>query len=249
MSKIKNSFLSLACIALLFLSGTASAQLGFSTTRVEVKPGANIQFENFIMQFKAAAEEINWPYGWNASQVAVGNTNQYLFVAPFDSHEQLSTPVTAVLGQAHSPSEVAEILQDLRDSTSSLVTGTYYARDDLSNPPSSPPANQELILTVQVNAKAGMQMQFEEWVKRVVDGSEGVTWNAFAKGFGVGPGYVFRSGLTWAALDQPAPSPQQRVMDAFGPVAGNAIINLGAASMESNITQLLRQRPDLSYSP
>lgn len=248
---LRRSVVSIFALSLLLLSGLVAAQaMGFSTTRVVVKPGATGQFERFISNFKAAAEEVDWPNGWNASQVAIGNTNQYLFVAPFSSHSQLSTPVAALLAQAHSPDEVAEIVQDLRESTESLVTGTYYPRADLSHPPAQPLQNQEVIMTIQVNAKPGMEMPFEEWIHRVVDASgDNVTWSGFVKGFGEGPGYVFRIPMTWDMLDQTSPSPAQRVMSAYGPIAGNAIVGMGAEATESRQNQILVPRPDLSYSP
>lgn len=249
MNKKKTSFVSLACIALLFLSGTASAQLGFSVTNVEVKPGAAPQFENFILQFKEAAEDIDWPTAWTASVVAVGNTNQYQFVSAFESHSQLATPVSVVLGQARSQSEAAEILQGLRDSTVSLTTATFYPRPDLSNPPDQPIANPEVIVSIGVEAKPGTQLEFEEWIRRVVDASGDITWNTFVKGYGEGPNYVFRSPSTWADLDQAPTSPQQRVMEQYGPIAGSSIVDRGSASTSSANYSLIVNRPDLSYSP
>lgn len=251
--KVVQTIASVICTGLLLISASVFAQnqpMGFITTRVDVKPGANGQFENFIMQFKAAAEETNWPSAWNASQVAVGTTNQYLFISPFNSHQELATPVTAVLARAHSSDEVAEIVVGLRESVANMVTGTYYQRDDMSHPPASPVQNQEVVLSIQVNATPGRELAFEEWLHRVVDASaDNITWMAFNKGFGDGPDYVFRIPQTWADLDGPASSPQQRVLNAFGPIAGNAIVNMGANATASRTYQLHVPRPDLSYSP
>lgn len=238
-----------AVATLFFLVGTASAQLGFSVTNVEVKPGAAPQFENFIMEFKAAAEDSDWPTAWTASQTAVGNTNSYQFVAAFESHSELSTPVAVVLGQARSPEDAARILQGLRDSAVSLTTATYYPRSDLSNPPAQALTNPEVIVSIGVNANAGAQLDFEEWIRRVVDSSGPTTWNTFVKGYGEGPNYVFRSPTSWAALDQQPSSPQQRVIEQYGPIAGNTIIDIGAASTASANYSLVVNRPDLSYSP
>ncbi len=238
-----------AC-GLLTLSSIASAQLGFTVTRVEVEPGAAGQFETFIRNFKAAAEEANWPSGWTASQVAVGNTNQYVFVSPFQSHSQLATPVTALLTQVHSPDEVVEVVQDLRDSVRTLVTGTYYAREDLSNPPAQAISNPEVIVSIAVDIEPGKNLEFEEWIQRVVGASDVNYWNTFTKGYGEGPNYVFRSPMaSWSDLDQAPVSPQQRVMDQYGPLAGSSILARGQGATASATYSLIVDRPELSYSP
>jgi len=237
--------------SLLILSSPSFAQqpLGYNVTRVEIRPGTNLQFERFITRFKQGAERINWPTPWTAEQVAVGNTLTYMFIAPFNSFSQLSTPATAVLGQAYTPAEAEEILNDLTASAVSLTTGTYHPRADLSHPRMSPVPNQEVVTAIQVSVKPVAQLDFENWVHKVVEGSGGVYWNGLVKSYGEGPDYVFRSPGTWAQLDQPVVSPQQRVLTEFGGAEGARIIEQAMAATESAGYSLSVSRPDLSYTP
>lgn len=239
------------CLGMAVFAGRAQAQqpLGYVVTQVEVEPGAAGQFETFIRNYKSAAEAIDWPTGWTASQVAVGNTSSYTFVSPFTSHSELSVPAAALLSQAHPADEVAEIVQDLRESVKSLVTGTYYFREDLSNPLPQAMNNPEVFLAIGVNIEPGTNLDFEYWIQRVADASDSNFWNGLIKGYGEGFNYVFRTPTTWAALDQALTPPQQRVHDQYGRIAGTAITDLAAGSVVEAVYNLAVNRPELSYTP
>ncbi|MDA0927134.1 MAG: hypothetical protein O2861_03535 [Proteobacteria bacterium] len=239
------------CFGMAVLAGSVQAQqpLGYVVTQVEVEPGAAGQFETFVRNYKAAAEAIDWPTAWTASQIAVGNTNSYTFVSAFTSHSQLSVPSAALLSQAHSADEVVEIVQDLRESVKSLVTGTYYLREDLSNPFPQAMSNPEVFVTIGVNIEPGTNLDFEYWIQRVADASDSNFWNGLVKGYGEGFNYVFRTPTSWAALDQAPTSPQQRVLDQYGPIAGTAITDLAAGSAVEAVYNLVVNRPELSYTP
>jgi len=238
-------------VSALTLPGISSAQepLGFSVLSVEIKPGTNQQFEAFIRKFKEGAENTNAANGWATSQTAVGNTSLYSFVSPFNSFEELSTPVTALLGQAFTPFEAAEMLESFSEVVISSTSGTYHAAANISKPAAEAIPNPEVISSIAVNINPGMQIQFEAWVEKVVEASDGPTWNAFSKSFGEGPDYVFRTPGNWALFDNGASSAQQRVLDEFGSREGQIIVDSGNAATQSRSNSLLTNRPDLSYTP
>jgi hypothetical protein len=172
-------FLSLLSLVLLGVTGASLAQEvpeRYSTLTVEVKPGANAQYEEFILAFKAAAEKTNSPLHWLVSQTEVGGSNNYIFHRPIASWRELETPVGAILRQAYNEREVQRLLGLEAASATSVHTAAYIARPDLSRPG---PAIENVVAVnyIDIKVRYGMNQEFEDVARHVVEASAATTPN------------------------------------------------------------------------
>ena len=93
-SLFKYSVLSLVSILAVMISFTANAEeappTGYSVLSIEIKPGSQGQFEEFILKFKQAADHIGTVPTWYATSPGVGEDNVYSFASPFMSFGELA---------------------------------------------------------------------------------------------------------------------------------------------------------------
>jgi hypothetical protein len=120
----------------------------YSTITIEVKPGMNAQFEEFIGKLKAAAEQTNSTFRWLASQSVSGNP-VYTFSRSYGSFAALGE-AGPDLAKVYGAAESARLLGLLQASAANESTSIYVARPDLSRPPPAPVAGAAAAAPVAV---------------------------------------------------------------------------------------------------
>jgi len=224
----------------------AAGPMGFNVLTIEVKPGTQAVFEQFVVKYKEAADKIGTIPSFFASSPGVGDNTIYTFVTPFNSFADLSSQ-QQVLQKVYEPEEVAKLLSMFSDSVVASSSATYHPRSDLSKPAAVAIEAPEVVMAVSVVVHPGMAADFETWIAKLKSASENQNWLAYSRSFGAGPEYAFRIPGNWSDFDTPAGSPQARILAKFGAMEGAKINAQGAAAMASISQTLTRTRADLSH--
>jgi len=263
-SQLKSVALLTLCIGSLIGMSGASAQNApekYMVLTVEVKPGMDAQFEQFIHKFRDAVEKNKGPQHWLASSSMSGNA-VYVFTVPFATWtgqfgQEAPNPLIAAYGEQ----EAAKALGLLAASAESETTAIYVARPDLSRPRpqatgGQPAATPVAVEYVDLNVKIGKEQQFEGYVKKLIEATNKAEptayWQMRQRTFGPGntPGYrAVVQYLTWADLDKQNKPFQQRLTEAFGAADAEKIQGLAADALQGRNQRLARVRVDLERPP
>jgi hypothetical protein len=255
MSRFKYSVLGLVSILAVSISFVTNAEeappTGFSIFSVEIKPGSQGQFEEFIVKFKQAADLVGTVPTWFASSPGVGQDNIYTFATPFKSFGELAEQ-RPILQEVYEAAEVTRLLALYQDAVVSTQTYLMHPRPDLSRsaPPRESPA--EISLTVGITVNSGMVPEWEEYVKKLIEATDQTAkdayWNAYAPGFGATPrSFAVRILMNWVDLDIPNKPFPERLNEAFGKREGAKIFAAGEASVANIEYAIRRNRVDLSH--
>ncbi len=253
---IKNRSISLLSLALLCIASTSLAQDApgrWSVLTVEVKPGANAQFEEFIQAFREAAVETDSSLYWLVSQTEVGGSNNYAFHRPISSWAEVETPAGAILSEVYEDQEVERLLALYNSSAARIHTAAYLDRPDLSR--AAPPMPDVVAVNyLDIGIHQGMNQQFEEFVRHLVEASEATApsayWEMRAPSFGARNAYrVVVAFSEWADADVVQKPIPQRLAEHYGEVRGAQILEEGNAAIESFRSSLRRTRGDLARPP
>jgi hypothetical protein len=265
-SHLKYSALVALCTATLSMSSGVGAQTAppqkYNVITVEVKPGANAQFEEFVHKLRDAVEKNKGPERWLASQSMSGNP-VYTFTRPFASWAgEFGQAASDPLVKAYGDQEAARLVGLLAASTANESTAIYVARPDLSRPRPAPAAGSPAATPVAVefldlNVKLGKEQQFEGYVKKLIEATNKAAPNAYwemrQRQFGPGNAAAYRVVLTfptWADLDKPPEKPlQQRLTEQFGAAEGERLQALATDALQGENSRLNRVRPDLGRPP
>jgi hypothetical protein len=262
-SQLKSVALPALCIGSLIGMSGASAQNApekYRVLTVEVKPGMDAQFEEFIHKFRDAVEKNKGPQHWLASSSMSGNA-VYFFTVPFatwagEFGQNAPNPLIAAYGEQ----EAAKVLGLLAASTESETTAIYAARPDLSRPrpqaTSGQAATPVAVEYVDLNVKIGKEQEFEGYVKKLIEATNKAEptayWQMRQRAFGPGNTPSYRAVvqfLTWADLDKQGKSLQQRLTEAFGAAEGEKIQGLASDALQGVNQRLARVRIDLERPP
>jgi quinol monooxygenase YgiN len=257
---VKTSVVIGACAVLLSAScGTAAQEPPpkFSSVTIEVKPGMNEQFEEVVRKFRDAAEQTNGPQRWLASQSMSGNPI-YTINVPFATWAEFGPPPADgnPLVAAYGQEEANRILGLLREAEQSVTTTIYVARADLSRPAPESDATPVAVLYIDLNVRLGMEQQFEDYAKQVIEATNATEPNAYwqmrQRMFGPGNAAGYRVVVTfaqWADLDvEPKPIPQ-RMEEHFGAEEAARLATAGLATIQGINERLNRVRSDLARPP
>ena len=254
------SFLGVLLVMLGASSGIqaqGAAQM-YSTITVEVKPGMNAQFEEFVGKLKAAAEQTNSSFRWLASQSVSGNP-VYSFSRPFGSFAALGE-AGPDLAKVYGAAESARLLGLLQASTTNESTTIYVARPDLSRPApavaGAAAAAPVAVLFVDLAVRPGKEQSFEEYVKKLIVAVNAKSptqyWTMRQRSFGPGntPGYrVVVTFQKWADLDTPPKPMQQTLVEQYGATEGARLEALSNDAVQGVTQRLNRVRADLGRPP
>lgn len=222
-----------------------------SVLQVEVNPGNQGVFEEFVRHYKAAADQVGTTPSWSASSPAIGSTTRYVFARPFSSFRELASPLNPMT-EVYSTEEIARLQEIFRSSVFSSRTVTYDVRPDLSRPAPQGGPEPEVALATLIDVRLGKLVQFEIYAMKVREATAKVApdeyWTMYAPGIAAGNTYLVLSPTTWAKLDDRASPISQRLMEAFGRREGQEIVDSGLETISSVSSQLRRIRPDLSHA-
>jgi len=216
---------------------------------VIVKPGAGAKFEEFIGKYKEAAEKINAPYYWLASQAAVGGGDSYDIVLQFSSWKAFDNP-RDVLKDAFGANEAKRLWSLLEDSAVSTTTAAYTANPELSRP--APQSNQAevAVLLIHLTVRPGMDMQFYEYAKKVKEATDATApnlyWTMLMPDIGASGPLVAIPISSWSDLDTSGKPIPQRLTEHLGAAEGFRVQAMGQAAVESLTTKVHRVRMDLA---
>jgi hypothetical protein len=262
-SHIRSSVFIATCAVILTASCSTSAQNApqkFSVATVEVKPGMAGQLGEFIKKFRDAVEKTKGPQRWLASESMSGNS-VLIFTMPFGTFADLANVAGDPLVAAYGEQEAARLLGTLQSAVASESTTIYTDRPDLSRPRPAPAGGAAgnppvAVLYVDINVKAASVSQFESFVKKLIEATSATApteyWNMRQRMFGPGntPGYrVVVQFPTWADLDKPGKSIEQRIREHFGAEEGDKLLAANADTILGVNQRLARVRSDLARPP
>ena len=251
--------LRLSCLTLC-LVGVTSAGLAqnppgrWHVLTVDVRPGMNGQFVEFMTAFKEAADEIDYPMYWLTSQSAVGGTNNYTFHRYLPTGwNELEVSPGGVLGQVHNDREVERLLGLYNASAAHASSAGYNDRPDLSREGPEPTV-VDAVTYIDVTVHQGMNQQFEEYVRQIITATDAVApdihWTMRSPSHGADNAYrVVIAYEDWADIDAPGTPVPQRLIDHFGAARGAKIWAEGQEAIERIDTSLRRTHPDLTRWP
>jgi len=259
---VSTSFLGILAVMLSASSGVQAQQAPqmYSSITIEVKPGANAQFEEFIGKFKAAAEQTNSSLRWLASQSVSGNP-VYTFTRSFGSFAAFGD-AGPDLTKAYGAPESARLLGLLQASAVNESTSIYVARPDLSRPPPAAAAGAAAaaapvaVLFVDFAVRPGKEQGFEEYTKKLIVAANAKTPNMYwimrQRAFGPGntPGYrVIVTFQKWADLDTPPKPQQQTMLEQYGAAEAARLEGVANDAVQGATQRLNRVRGDLGRPP
>ena len=136
---------------------------------IDVKPGANAQFEAYIQKILEAADNVGAQQTWVASQVAYGSSlNRYLFASQMENWDALDgwTAVPKLLEQAYGKEEGAKILNQGRATIANLDSQISRLLPELSyNNDGAASAPMYRVRVARV--RRDMQDEYRGFVRRV----------------------------------------------------------------------------------
>ena len=261
----RSSALVALCTATLVISPGICAQTAapqkYDVITIEVKPGANAQFEEFVHKLRDAVEKNKGPERWLASQSMSGNS-VYTFTRPFATWAgEFGQAASDPLIKAYGDQEAARLLGLLAASAANESTAFYVGRPDLSRPrppvaAGSPAATPVAVEYLDLNVKLGKEQQFEGYVKKLIEATNKAAPNAYwemrQRQFGPGNAAGYRVVLTyatWADLDKPEKPLQQRLTEQFGGAEGERLQGLATDALQGVNSRLNRVRTDLERPP
>ncbi len=255
MSWFKNCVLSFICalgVAVPLVASAAEAPpTGFSIFAVEIKPGSQGQFEEFILKFKQAADQLGNPPSWYASSPGVGQDNIYTFASPFNSFGELAEQ-RPILQEVYDEAEVMRLFGLYSNSVVRTETFLVHPRPDLSRP--SPPMDNpaEITLTLGITIDPAKTEAYETYVKQLAEATDKTAkdayWNTYIGGIGSAAGtYGVRIPMNWVDLDTPVKPFSERLNEAFGKRKGEKILAAGEAVGAKIEYAIRRNRADLSH--
>jgi hypothetical protein len=182
----------------------------------------------------------------------------YTVNVPFATWAEFGPPPAGgdPLFTAYGEDEARRILGLLESSVESTTTTVYVARPDLSRPPPESDATPVAVLYIDLNVRLGMERQFEDYAKKVIEATNAVEPNAYwqmrQRMFGPGNAAGYRVVVIfqqWADLDvEPKPIPQ-RMEEHFGADEAARLEESGLASIQGINERLNRVREDLARPP
>ena len=141
---------------------------------IQVEPGANAQFEEYIKKIKEAAEKTGATLYWGASQLTYGGPgNSYAIGLQFDKWGEMDGwgAVPQILEEAYGEEEAAKILRSGGMAIASSETTISRLMEDLSyNLKAMAPAPMIRVRVSEI--KRDMQQDYRVFIAKVNEASE-----------------------------------------------------------------------------
>jgi hypothetical protein len=223
-----------------------------SILTIDVKPGANAQFEEFIAKYREAAERTGSALRWLAASSETGSS-RYSFARPFGSFSALADEGPDLM-KVYGPDEARRLMGVFQAAVSGMATAIYTARPDLSRPGPQSQTAPVAVLFIDVTVRPNREADFEDLAKKVVEASDATApeahWNMFAPLFGGGSTYrVVVDVPSWNFLDKPPKPIEQRLREHFGEGEAQRLNELMTAVVDHVDQSLNRVRPELARPP
>ena len=243
-----------AVAIVLCLSGVLMAQQNFGTI-------AALEFQKLksgmVQQYEAARKT---KAAWHKQQ----NDPLPLFVWEVLSGENTGSYIVGRVGQhwadmdkpaLSDEADKAEFQKVVASAVESVVTRYYEYMPKISNGDMTGPAKFSEILIFET--KYGREADFRSAIGRIHEGGQKTSWPvkyewyALANGGSSGQFVLVLPRNSWADFeDKPDVKPfREMIKEAFGQSEADSIINRIDGSVETETTEIIQFRPDLSYLP
>ncbi len=250
---VRSFAIAVLAIVPLFASAQEAQPTRWFVQQFNIKPGQQGTFEQLVLRYKAAAQELGDENGWFANSPAVGDMSVYSFASELKTWTQMSDRsdlVVEAFGE-QAGQQAAAMAQASVESVQSMV---MMHRPDVSIPRSeeSPPA--EATMMYFITLKPGVGEAWNEYMQNVIAASKATApeaqWNSFQGGIGSPQNtFAVRVGLTWEEMDSPIKALPQRLVEHFGKRNGERIWQEANEMIDTMETSISHFRPDLSYIP
>lgn len=224
--------------------------------RVHVKPGATAQFEEYIKKLAEAANKVNAPQHWVGGSVFLGaEGNTYVFGIQFQKWEEVDswTMIPDMLVKAFGEKDGGAILRSGQSAIEETHTRVFRYLEDQSSTIATTPAEAKAFRFTVTHVKPDRIFAYNEaMVKARKAANE--TPNApkvIRRVSTDGPSFTYLSVIpmkTYKERDSWL-GPGDPILKVYGEYEGRKIIDTILGSMESNMSLVVTNRPDLSRPP
>lgn len=253
MSLIRYLASSILCALTLIVGSAVVAEpaepMVYVVSTFDVKPGYEAQFEEFVLAWKKAAEQVEAARSYNVSSTAVGPSGVYSFARRIRSFTEMGTAVNP-LTKVYEADEVSRLMALYRDSTANARSFIARMVPDLSRPAPARDTPYQIAIYYSFDIKPGMADEWASAVRKLVEATEKSAPEAYFSTWtttlGGDSGYTVIVPMDWADLDTPKKPIPQRLEEVFGKrVADRTIAALNRAS--NGVTSvIMRPRPELA---
>lgn len=246
-------FLVLAILSTLSVQAADSGPQYVQIGAIEVHPGAQPVYNAFIKKYIAASKKINSKTYFYTSTYDFGNPAMYTFALPHASFASMEPDFRNVLVEAFGKVEADKILKTIEGKVKSVNWAVWVQRKDLS--PDQPDTSQSTVyLQGFASIKPRRAAQYEGFLKKLVEATNAVApdedYMMYSPSFGAPNTYVVGVSINgYADLDQPSENLLARLEKHFGKREAGKIWDRGAEVTEDLGWYIVRNRPDLSYTP
>ena len=222
---------------------------------IQVRSGANVQFEEYIKKIKEAAEKTGARQYWSASQLTFGGPgNTYFIGLQFDKWGEMDGwgAVPQILEEAYGEEEAAKILRSGRMAVESSETTISRLMEDLSyNLKAMAPAPMIRVRISEI--KRDMQQDYRVFIAKVNEAMEkaGDQRPAIRRLSTLGPSAVYTSATPfekWSEWDDRGDF-WQMMEKAHGPTETRRLQDTLTKCVEKSTLFTVTMRPDLSRLP
>ncbi len=222
---------------------------------IQVRSGANVQFEEYIKKVKEAADKTGAPQHWSASQLTFGGPgNNYAIGLRFDKWGEMDgwEAVPQILEDAFGEEEAAKILRSGRMAMESSEITISRLMEDLSyNLKAMAPAPMYSIRVSEI--KRDMQQDYRVFLAKANEAAEkaGDQRMVIRRTSTLGRSAVYTSATPfekWSEWDDRGDF-WQRMEKAHGPTETMRLRDTLTKCVEKSTRFTIRMRPDLSRLP
>ena len=248
--------LTLICASL--LAAAAVAQESPQLIRVfeaQVQPNSQRAYEALLAKFAAAHRQLDTQRYYFVSSHEVGSPTTYAFAAVFDTWAAMDREPSNVMFEAYGEEEAMEMLATIDGRVTSQRSMVLLRRLDLSPAGAGEQSNPALVNWLTVKIKPYGNATYEAYLRKVAEATEKVAsqfpFITYAPGPGADNTYGFANPIaSWAAMDEgPGMTVPERLEAAFGAREAQRLLEQRASVVDSQMSVLVRPRPDLSYQP
>lgn len=214
------------------------------------KPGMTSQFEQGRKRHNQWHRSQNDSWAWDTWEVLIGeNAGQYVtgtFGHKWADFDAFATKLEKA--------DTADSNQNIQPYVQFAKPFLYAYLPDISRPPAGDtPA--PLAQLLHFHLKQGAEMDFEQTIRKIHEAIQKTNWPAHYMWYALvsgGPGPQMTLVLphdNWADFKEPEPSFPQMLENAYGKDEAQAILKSFGTTVESERSEIIRYRPDLSYRP
>jgi hypothetical protein len=234
---------------------SALAQSADSATLAQVRTtyvsaGKNGTFEAFLQRLKALEEKHDTGMPRLVTRNRSGQ-NGYISISLMDDFSDLKPGANWV--ETYGAKEAAELSRMLAESVTGGQVQTFIVRRDLGRPSSIAPPDADAFITLLITVKQNGGPAYEEALTKLVEASAKVApevyWLAYSPDMHSDNVYRVVIPISWEDDSGPAMPIPQRYSSAFGEAEGAKWLKQLNDSIESILTMMTINRPDLSTIP